>query len=331
MTTTTIDENKLNQFMGRAVGDVGAAMSAALVLIGDELGLYKAMAAAGAVTPGELAKRTETTSATCASGSTPRPPAATSPTTPASGRYTLPPEQAVALADETSPAFVPGAFQVIAAAMWAAPRIDRGFPHRRGARLGRAGSLPVRGHRALLPLRLHRQPGRAPWIPALDGVEAKLERGARVADVGCGLGASTILMAQAVPQVEFVGFDSHAGLDRDGASGAPGTRASATASASRWPATRLPRNRLRPGGPLRLPARHGGSGRAPRRHIRQTLAKDGTWLMVEPFASDTVGGQPQPRRPRVLLGVDDVLRARARWRGTVRRWARRRARRACAR
>ncbi|MES1208221.1 MAG: SAM-dependent methyltransferase, partial [Pseudomonadota bacterium] len=120
MTTTTIDEAKLNQFMGRAVGDIGAAMSAALVLIGDELGLYKAMAAAGAVTPGELAKRTETNERYVREWLNNQAAGGYVTYDAASGRYTLPPEQAAALADEASPAFIPGAFQVIAAAMKAA-------------------------------------------------------------------------------------------------------------------------------------------------------------------------------------------------------------------
>src|SRR5438067_13901686 len=99
MTTTTIDENKLNQFMGRAVGDIGAAMSAALVLIGDELGLYKAMAAAGPVTPGELAKRTETNERYVREWLNNQAAGGYVTYDARNSRYTLPPEQAAALAD----------------------------------------------------------------------------------------------------------------------------------------------------------------------------------------------------------------------------------------
>src|SRR5262249_39722703 len=127
MTTTAIDENKLNAFMGRAVGDIGAAMSAALVLIGDELGLYKAMASSGAITPAELAKRTETTERYVREWLNNQAAGGYVTYDAASGRYTLPPEQAMALADETSPAFIPGAFQLIAAAMQAEPRIAQAF------------------------------------------------------------------------------------------------------------------------------------------------------------------------------------------------------------
>ncbi len=159
MTTTTIDETKLNQFMGRAVGDIGAAMSAALVLIGDELGLYKAMAAAGPVTPGELAKRTETNERYVREWLNNQAAGGYVTYDPGSGRYTLPPEQAAALADEASPAFIPGAFQVIAAAMKAAPRIAEAFHTGRRARLGRPGSDPVRRHGAIFSFWVPGQPG----------------------------------------------------------------------------------------------------------------------------------------------------------------------------
>jgi len=127
LTTTAIDETKLNEFLGRAVGDIGAAISAALVVIGDRLGLYKAMAGAGPMTPAELARRTETSEryvrewlANQAAGGYVDYDAATR-------RYTLPPEQAAALADETSRAFLPAAFQIITAAMKSEPRITENF------------------------------------------------------------------------------------------------------------------------------------------------------------------------------------------------------------
>src|SRR3954453_17476557 len=127
MTTATIDENKLNQFMGRAVGDIGAAMSAALVLIGDELGLYKAMAAAGPVTPGELAKRTGTNERYVREWLNNQAAGGYVTYDAASGKFSLSPEQAMALADEGSPAFLPGAFQVVLAAFKAEERMTQNF------------------------------------------------------------------------------------------------------------------------------------------------------------------------------------------------------------
>src|SRR5262252_4356531 len=209
MSTATIDENKLNAFIGRAVGDIGAAMSAALVLIGDELGLYKAMASAGPITPGELAKRTETTERYVREWLNNQAAGGYVSYDAAGGRYTLPPEQALALADETSPAFLPGAFQLIAAAMRAEPRIAQAF------RSG--GGLDWGDHDPILYVGVERffRSGYlgnlvSAWLPALDGVEAKLKRGARVVDVGCGHGASTILMARSYPTSQFLGVDSHA-------------------------------------------------------------------------------------------------------------------------
>src|SRR5882672_3647102 len=194
MTTTTIDDKKLNEFMGRAVGDIGAGISAALVVIGDKLGLYKAMASGGPVTPTELAARTETTERYVREWLNNQAAGGYVTYDAETRRYALPPEQAAALADETSPAFLPGAFQIVAAAMRAEPRIANAF--RTGAGLDWSEQDPIlfEGTERFF------RPGyignlTTAWLPALDGIPAKLERGARVADVGCGHGASTILMA----------------------------------------------------------------------------------------------------------------------------------------
>lgn len=150
-----VDQNKLQDFLGKAVGDIGAAMSANLVLIGDRLGLYKAMAKLGPVTPAELAKATKTAEryvrewlANQAAGGYVAYDAAT-------GRFTLPPEQALALADETSPCFLPGAFHVIAAEL----ENRAALQDRQGPRLGRTRSSAVRGDRAILPAELRGQFG----------------------------------------------------------------------------------------------------------------------------------------------------------------------------
>src|SRR5688572_21026125 len=208
MTHTQIpDPKKLDAFLGQIVGDAGAAMSAALVVIGDRLGLYKALAN-GPASAAELAQRTGTAEryvqewldAQAASGYVRY--------SKQSQTYELPPEQATALADDLSPAFVPGLFQIMHA-MWSA--VDR-----MAERFKTGEGLPWGEHHHCLFEGTERffRAGYignlvTSWLPSLDGVVAKLERGAKVADVGCGLGASTILMARAYPNSRFYGYDSH--------------------------------------------------------------------------------------------------------------------------
>src|SRR4051812_20454029 len=184
----TIDENKLNEFMGKVVGDLGATMSSALLVLGDRLGLYKAMAAAGPVTAAELARRTETTeryvsewlNAQAASGYVAYDAKA--------GRDTLPPERAFALANDDSPAAVAGAFSV-ARAMWSAlDEMEANFRTGGGLEWGHQHPCLFEGtERFFRAGYIGHLIGS--WIPALDGVQAKLAAGAKVADVGCGRGA----------------------------------------------------------------------------------------------------------------------------------------------
>ena len=205
----TVDDVKLEAFMGQALGDLGAAISGLMVYLGDQLGLYKAMAAAGPVTPAEVAARTETDERyvrewldnQAASGYV---------TYDATARtYELPPEQALALADEDSPAFLPGGFTGIVAAYVDADTFVDAFRTGRGVGWHEHDSRLFVGTERLF------RPGYkgylvSDWIPKLDGVDSKLRDGGTVADVGCGHGASTILMAQAYPSSRFVGYDYHA-------------------------------------------------------------------------------------------------------------------------
>ena len=210
MATETIaagyDQDKLNAFMERVVGDMGAAMHAALVVIGDKLGLYRSLAGAGPLTPAELADRTQTSeryvrewlNANAASGFVTYDPS--------THRYTLPPEQAFALTMMD----IPGAFHIISACFKDEPKITQAF--RTGEGVG------WHEHDANLFFGTERffRPNYATnlvskWIPALEGVEDRLKRGASVADVGCGHGASTMLMARAFPKSRFYGFDYHSG------------------------------------------------------------------------------------------------------------------------
>ncbi|HVR02059.1 MAG TPA: class I SAM-dependent methyltransferase [Polyangia bacterium] len=304
MTTTTIDEKKLNEFMGRAVGDIGAGISAALVVIGDKLGLYKAMASGGPVTSTELAARTETTERYVREWLNNQAAGGYVTYDTETRRYTLPPEQALALADETSPAFLPGAFQIVAAAMRAEPRIANAF--RTGAGLDWTEQDPIlfEGTERFF------RPGyignlTTAWLPALDGVQDKLERGARVADVGCGHGASTILMARTFPRSQFVGFDYHA------ASIETARRRAREAGVSDRVRFEAARAQDFPGAGFDLVAcfdclhdMADPAGAA--RHIRGALAADGTWLLVEPFASDRIEENLNPVG-RVFYGASTVF------------------------
>lgn len=282
----TIDESKLNEFMGKAVGDMGATLNAALVIIGEKLGLYKAMANAGPLTAAELAQKTQTTeryvrewlAAQAAGGYVTYDAPA--------GRYTLPPEQALALAVENSPAYIPGAFQLILAATKAVPRLTEAF--RSGAGMGwheHDAELFEGTERFFRPNYMAHLVNE--WIPALDGVEAKLKAGARVADVGCGHGASTILMAQAFPNSTFVGYDYHA------PSIEWARNAAAKQGVARNTTFEVASSKAFPGKDFDLVAffdclHDMGDPAGAAAHVLKSLKPDGTWIIVEPFANDKV-------------------------------------------
>jgi 2-polyprenyl-3-methyl-5-hydroxy-6-metoxy-1,4-benzoquinol methylase len=303
MTTATIDQIKLEAFMGRALGDIGSGISAALVMIGDKLGLYRALAA-GPATPAELARRTETTERYVREWLNNQAAGGYVEYDAATRTFSLTPEQATALADETSPAFLPGAFQVVAAAMRAEPRISNAF--RTGAGLDWTEQDPIlfEGTERFF------RPGYAAnltqaWIPALEGVEAKLARGATVADVGCGHGASTIIMARAYPRSRFVGFDYHAGSietarRRAREAGLAGRVRFEVATAQDFPGTGY--DLVACFDCLHDLADPAGAAR----HVRAALAEDGTWLLVEPFAKDRLEENLNPVG-RVFYGASTVF------------------------
>jgi len=279
-----IDETKLGEFMNKVVADVGAAMSGALVVLGDRLGLYRAMAALGPTTPAELATRTETAERYVREWLNAQAAGGYVTYDPASGRYTLPPEQAFALAEELSPAFCPGLFQVTQA-MWAADeKITKNFKDGSGTEWGDHHHCMFEGtERFFRSGYIGNLVGA--WIPALDGVEAKLRRGALVADVGCGLGASTILLAKAFPSSRFRGFDYHG----------PSIEAARARAREAGVADRVEFDVARatdfPGTGYDLIAHfdclhdmEDPVGAA--KHARRAIASDGTWMVVEPFASD---------------------------------------------
>jgi SAM-dependent methyltransferase len=287
-----IDMTKLEAFMGRAVGDMGAAMHAVLILLGDRLGLYKAMGDSSPVTPGELAARTGTTeryvrewlNANAASGYVLYDAA--------TGAYTLPPEQALALAVENSPAFLPGAFQIISSCFHDAGKIEDAF------RTGKGVGWHEHHHDLFQGTERFFRPGyianlTSSWIPALEGVEAKLKVGAKVADIGCGLGASTILMAKEFPHSEFYGFDYHEGsidLARAAAKreGVSERVTFGVASAKAYPGKDYDFVAF-------FDCLHDmGDPQGVAAYVHSTMKPDGTWMIVEPFAEDATEGNFNP-------------------------------------
>ncbi|HXW14453.1 MAG TPA: class I SAM-dependent methyltransferase [Terriglobia bacterium] len=281
-----IDQAKLEKFMGQALGELGAAMNAALVIIGDKLGLYKAMVGAGPMSPEELAQKTGTTERYVREWLNAQAAGGFVTYDASTGRYTLPDEQAFALAVEDSPAYLPGAYQVIASVIKDEPCITEAF--RTGA------GVAWHEHCADLFQGTERffRPSYAAnlissWIPALDGVEAKLKAGSKVADVGCGHGASTVLMAQAYPQSQFVGFDYHAPSIEHA------WKAAEKAGVQDRVGFQVAWAKEFPGKNYDLVAffdclHDMGDPAGAAGHVRQSLAPGGTWMIVEPFAHDRV-------------------------------------------
>ena len=291
-TRPAVDEERLMQFVFRAVEEVGATLNAALVVMGDKLGLYRALDDAGAVTPAELATRTGTAERYVREWLNAQAAGGYVDYDPESGRYTLPPEQAVALTDADSPAYLPGFFQIALGSVLDSPRIAEAV--RSGDGLGWHEHV----HDVHEGCERFFRPGYeanlvGAWLPALEGVVEKLERGAHVADLGCGHGASTILMAEAFPQSTFVGSDYH-----EGSIETARTRAGEAGVADRVRFDTAPA------------AAHAGDGYdlvtmfdclhdmgdpvGAGRHVLEMLAPDGTWMIVEPAAGDRVEDNLNP-------------------------------------
>ena len=287
-----VDPDKLNAFMGKFVGDLGAGMHAALAVMGDRLGLYKAMAAAGPQTSSELAKKTGTSerylrewlNAMAAGGYVSYDGAA--------NKYFLSDEQAFTLADETSPAYLPGAFQVISAVFASAPKIADAF--RSGSGVGWHEHHPdlfVGTERFFRPNYAANLVTN--WIPALEGIEAKLKKGGKIADVGCGHGASSILMAQAYPNAEVVGFDYHpasieTAKERARQAGVANRARFEVASAKSFAGQGYDLVTF-------FDCLHDmGDPAGAAKHVHQSLAQDGSWMVVEPMAGDTVESNLNP-------------------------------------
>jgi len=287
-----IDEAKLEQLVGKFVTDFGAAMHGATVVIGDKLGLYKVLADKGPLTGAALAERTgydvrlveEWLKAQFVSGYCEYDPS--------DGTFRLTDEQAALLADESTPAFLAGAMTIAAAVYKDEENIRNAFVTGRGFGWHEHDHDLFHGTERLF------KPGYlgnlvSAWIPALDGVEAKLQAGARVADIGCGHGSSTILLAQQYPNSEIVGFDYHEGSietarKRAAEAGVADHVRFEVASAQDFPGTGYDLVCI-------FDALHDmGDPIGGARHIRDALAEDGTWLLVEPMAVDGLENNVNP-------------------------------------
>lgn len=292
ISTPQFNEAKLHEFMGKAVCDMGAAMHGVLILLGDRLGLYKAMADSKPVTSAELASRTNTSeryvrewlNASAASGYVTYDAATKT--------YTLPPEQAMALAVENGPAFLPGAYEIVLSCFNDVGMIESAF------KTGKGVGWHEHHHDLFRGVERFFRPGymanlTSSWIPALDGVEAKLRSGAKVADIGCGLGASTILMAKAFPKSEFYGFDYHDGsiqMAREAAKreGIDDRLHFEVASAKNYPGKDYDFVAF-------FDCLHDmGDPKGAAAYVHSTMKPNGTWMIVEPYAEDATEANFNP-------------------------------------
>ena len=282
---TQLDENKLHKFVGKMLGDLGGAFSVPTVRLGLRLGLFKALHEGGPATSDELAKRAgklteryvrEWALAQAANGFIDY--------NATSGKFSLSPEQAMVFAEKDSPVYLAAAFDMVAAMIEGEQKVEHSFRTGAGVRWGDSAGCLFCATGAFF------RPGYVNnivqnWLPALDGVAAKLKLGAKVADVGCGVGFSTLLMAQAFPKSHFVGYDFHAPSIEE---------------ANRHAVTHKLNDRVSFKEALAKDIKETGfdlvtcydclhdmgDPRGCARHMHRILNADGTWMIVEPIAGN---------------------------------------------
>jgi SAM-dependent methyltransferase len=286
-----LDMNKLNAFIGQFVGDLGAAVHAGMVVLGERLGLYKALAA-GAMSSAELAAKTQTDERYVREWLSSQAAGGYVTYDEKTNKFGLTEEQAFTLAREDSPAYLPGAFELALGSLSAIPRIADSFRSGNGMGWHEHDDAVFHGCEKFF------RPAYAAnlassWIPALNGVQDKLEAGARVADVGCGIGASTILMAKAFPKSKFFGFDYHdksieAARESALRQGIADRVTFEVAKAKEYPGKDYDFVAVFDclhdmGDPIGAAA-----------HVKKSLGMDGTWMIVEPFANDSLKDNLNP-------------------------------------
>ncbi|MEN3289502.1 MAG: hypothetical protein V7634_3802 [Bradyrhizobium sp.] len=296
--------DRLNELLGQLVNDLGVAFSGASVLLGDRLGLYKAMADGEAMSSAQLAKATGLHERYVREWLSGQAAAGYIDYHPDKDAFSLSPEQAMAFAEEDSPAFFAGAFEVAQSAYLDEPRVAEAFRTGKGVGWHEHSKCLFSGTERFF------RPGYnanlvTSWIPALDGIEARLKAGAKVADVGCGHGASTIVMAKAYPNSEFFGFDYHMpsierATELAAQAGVSERITFVQASAKDFPAKGYDMVAFFDclhdmGDPV-------GAGR----HVKEALGRDGVWMIVEPFAHDNLKDNLNPVG-RVFYGASTFI------------------------
>jgi SAM-dependent methyltransferase len=282
--TAKVDEGKLHQLIHQMLADLGGASSVALVRIGDALGLYQALHAKGPMTCAQLAKAVSVHERYLREWLSHQAASNYLAYDPATAMFSLPPEQAMVFAIEDSPVYMMGGFDAATAMLENQPKVQAAFKAGGGVAWGdQAGCLFCAVARFFRP-GYHNNLVQA-WLPALQGVVQKLERGAKVADVGCGHGWSTVLMAKAFPKSKFHGYDFHAGSIADARAHAERHGVAANTRFEVGLAKDFPGNDYDlvtcfdclhdMGDPAGAAA-----------HIRSSLKQDGTWMIVEPIAGD---------------------------------------------
>lgn len=296
-----IDQAKLEALLNTVVGDMGAAISAPLVILGDRLGLYKAMAGAGPITPSELAYKTGTAERLIREWLLNQAAGGYVKYDPASQAFELPAEHAMVLADENSPADMHGGFEIILSLFRDIDKLERAFKSDGGLDWGQHDhclfSGTARFFRATYAANLLDN-----WLPALDGVVDKLKRGILVADIGCGFGHSTMMMARAFPNSTFIGYDNHAPsvIEANRIATSIANVSFEVASSTSFKHDRFDfvacfdclHDMPDPAGAAR--------------HVREMLKPDGTWMIVEPFADDRVENNLNPVG-RVFYGASTMV------------------------
>ena len=280
-----VDQERFEELMGTVIGELGAALGTGLIVIGERAGLWGAMAGAGPLSSGEVAERSGSDERYVREWLRAMAAAGYVDYTPGEDRYAISEEVALAMADPDGPS-VPGACQVVLGALDATPHVAERFA------TGEGFGWHEHHHDLFEGTERFFRPQYAAhlvheWIPALDGTEAALRTGARVADIGCGHGASTILMAQAYPESRFFGFDYHAPSIENARAAARAAGLDDRVEFAVAPADGFP------GADYDLVAMFDclhdmGDPVGAARHVREALAADGTWMLVEPFAGDRV-------------------------------------------